>query len=108
MEPGQITWPFSTDPEAATSSLLGLRNYTEYFLSPGCYRAFCRNCGSTLLWRCEKEPEEVGITTGTIDEDLLIGEKIGCHCPGQERKGLEVGKALCEPVAGHLWFENAV
>ena len=82
--------------------------YAEYSSSSGVYRGFCNNCGSTLLWRCDKEPEEVGITTGTLDEKWLIGEKTGSDGPHQVREGLDVGKAPCDPVAGHLWFGNAV
>ena len=106
--PAKLTWPSSRDPEAGTSSPKGLDNYAEYSSSPGVYRGFCNKCGSTILWRCEKEPEEVGITTGTVDEKWLIGEKTGSDGPHQAREGLDVGKALCQPVAGHLWFGNAV
>ena len=103
VKPSQITWPSSSTPDASTSSPQGIETYTEYSSSPGVYRGFCKKCGGTILWRSEVNPEDVGITTGTIDEKLLIGD--GLH---QRRQGLEVGKALCEPIGGHLWFANAV
>ena len=86
----------------------GLETYVEYSSSPGCYRGFCKRCGATILWRGEKDPQEVGITTGTVDEKWLIGEKVGCDGPHEGREGVETGKRLCEPIAGHLWFENAI
>lgn len=85
-----------------------MKNYAEYSSSPGCFRGFCNHCGGTLLWRSEKSPQEVGITTGSIDEKSLIGSKEGCDSPHQGRQGLEVGKALSEPIGGHLWLENAI
>ena len=104
-EASQITWPKSADPSTATSQPLGQKSYAEYSSSPGAYRGFCTTCGSTLLWRSDKHPEDVGITTGTIDEEMLIGRSEGCDGP---RAGTETGKALASPEAGHLWFENAI
>lgn len=46
--------------------------------------------------------------TGSIDENLLIGSNEGSDGPHQGRQRLEVGKALREPVGGHLWLENAI
>lgn len=84
-----------------------MKTYAEYS-SSCCFRGFCHQCGGTFLWRSEKDPQEVGITTGSIDEEFLIGSNDGCDGLHQERQGLEVGKALCEPFGGHLWLENAI
>lgn len=85
-----------------------METYAEYSFSPGVYRGFCRACGSIILWRSEAGSEEVGITTGNVDEKPLTGDNEGSEGPYQGRLGLGVGKALCEPVGGHLWFANAV
>lgn len=85
-----------------------MKTYAEYSSSPGCFRGFCHPCGGTFLWRPNKDPQEVGITTGSIDEEFLIDSNDGCDGLHQERQGLEVGKALCKPVGGHLWLEDAI
>lgn len=104
----QITWPSSSNPEVTSSAPRGMKTFAEYSSSPGCFRGFCNQCGGTFLWRYRKDPQEVGITTGSVDESLLMGSNKGSDGPHQGRQGLEAGKLLCEPVGGHLWLENAI
>ena len=48
----------------------------------------------------------MGITTGTLDEGVLLGERReGCD---EDGGGRGTGKELASPEAGHLWFGNAI
>lgn len=70
-----------------------LSHYTEYSALPGCHRGFCNRCGSTILWRSDDSAGEVKIMTGTLDEDVLLGEW---------------GAVLVRPVDGQFWCRNAM
>ncbi|KAL2037453.1 hypothetical protein N7G274_009733 [Stereocaulon virgatum] len=83
-------------------------SYAEYESSPSGFRGFCDHCCSTLVWRSEKDPEEVGFTTGTLDEDVLIGKREACDGLHQGREGTETGKQLASIMGGHLWMGNAM
>ncbi|KAF8474800.1 Mss4-like protein [Kalaharituber pfeilii] len=91
--PSQITWALprshpvsaSGSPEAAVTS-----TFREYASSTGCYRGFCEQCGTTLLWRTDRKPKELEIMTGTIDEDCLME------------------KELCIPTGGQFWCKNFI
>ena len=50
----------------------------------------------------------MGFTTGTLDEEVLIGKKENCDGPHQGREGAETGRQLATMTAGHLWMENAI
>lgn len=82
--------------------------YAEYESSPSVFRGFCNRCGSTLVWRSDKDPEEVGFTTGTLDEEVLIGKREGCDGPHRGRERTETGKQLATMTGGHLWMANAI
>ncbi|KAF8917601.1 Mss4-like protein [Mucidula mucida] len=47
---------------------------TKFSATPGYVRTFCNQCGSWLSWLDTKEPERLGILTGTLDEEYLRGE----------------------------------
>lgn len=74
-------------------------------------RGFCSKCGTTLIWTSKKALKEVGITTGLMNEAVLIGTKTspeGYDVGSEKRVGEEMGKALSFPTDGNLWFKNAV
>ena len=60
-----LTW--ATWPLAVVRMLAGAPAHFES--SPGVHRSFCPRCGSTLFWqRLAREPAELDIAAGTIDE----------------------------------------
>lgn len=104
----QNTWSSSTDPEASISSLVGLKNHTEYLSMAGVYRGFCSDCGSTLLWRCEKRARrspnhDMHFGLKVVDRPTYWLRRVSSRTGGPGSR-----EALWEPVAGHLWFENDV
>ncbi|KAI9796890.1 MAG: hypothetical protein M1833_005939 [Piccolia ochrophora] len=94
LNPSQITWAKPTAPNP----------FREFNSSPGCYRGFCSNCGSSLTWRSEAEKDTIELCTGSIDEELLIGHKTG---NGVERTG-GWGKELGTPTRGNVWYQNVI
>jgi hypothetical protein len=48
-----------------------------YNSSPGHYRSFCKNCGSTLISRLDAEPNVFGFPLGILDPDPQI--RAACH-----------------------------
>ncbi|CEN62744.1 hypothetical protein ASPCAL09375 [Aspergillus calidoustus] len=50
-------------------------SYKEYVSSPGRFRGFCSLCGSSLVWRSEREGErhKYEIMLGSLDERWLKG-----------------------------------
>lgn len=79
-------------PPASQLAWLSQPTYTEFSATAGNYRGFCSKCGSTLLWRSEKE-EKVEVLTGGVDEDVLRGRW---------------GGVLAVAADGHCWGGNAV
>jgi hypothetical protein len=68
----------------------------DFHSSPDHYRGFCSACGSTLYWRehgPSGEVQELGILSGTLDEEVLLGKE---------------GKLLCEPKGGQFWCCNFI
>ncbi|KAK6359518.1 hypothetical protein TWF696_000674 [Orbilia brochopaga] len=61
VEPQRVTWTCED------------RSFREYSSSPGVFRGFCQNCGSTLSWRSLSTPAEIELFTGTLDESVLVG-----------------------------------
>ncbi|CUS13483.1 unnamed protein product [Tuber aestivum] len=80
IEPKTVTWS-SPAP-----------TYREYSASPGRFRGFCDKCGTLLTWRSEASPNEIEITTGSLDESVLK----------------EFGDILGKPVGGQYWCSNAI
>lgn len=65
----------------------------EYSHTPGRYRGFCGECGSTMYWRCPNEDgDEIEMAVGTVDEELLQ----------------EYGRELCEPSRGRYYSGKEV
>ena len=40
----------------------------EFSSSPPVLRTFCRQCGTPLTYRSDREPETVDVTTATLDD----------------------------------------
>jgi len=92
----QLQW--SSKSQKATSDPTELEEYTEYSASQGCYRGFCKVCGSTILWRSEETKGEVELMLGSVDEEYLF----------KGEGGQEIGKVLSQAVNGHFWCANAL
>lgn len=45
---------------------------SSYDSSPGKTRYFCKNCGTHVFARCDRDPDDVILRLGTIDGDLRI------------------------------------
>ncbi|KAH8808117.1 hypothetical protein F5884DRAFT_752670 [Xylogone sp. PMI_703] len=82
---------------------LSKSTYAEYNSSPGCYRAFCSNCGSPLLWISSEAKADVELAVGTFDEEFLIGKK---DPDGYFQGGY--GVALANPNGDHFYVENEI
>ncbi|KAL3468117.1 Mss4-like protein [Aspergillus heterothallicus] len=53
--------------------LSSFASYKEYESSPGRFRGFCSQCGSSLIWRSEREGErhKFEVMIGSFDEKWL-------------------------------------
>lgn len=91
--PSRVVWFSQSHPVEKTASTSELQSFAEYSATPGKYRGFCRTCGSSLTWRCEGSPDELEISTGSVDGDLLKGE---------------MGKVLGKASGGHYWCGNRI
>lgn len=69
----QVTYS-SSSSKSTSSDPKALSNYGEYSAKSGCYRGFCKICGSFITWRGDETPDEVEILLGTLDEEVLLGE----------------------------------
>ncbi|KAH8821351.1 DUF636 domain protein [Xylogone sp. PMI_703] len=99
-------------PAQISPPLNSLLAYKEFNSSPRCYRGFCGNCGSPLIWRSD-DKAHMDLYIGTIDEKWLIGEKVeGSEKQTEfgvvsERKG-GIGKLLATPNQYQYWYENVI
>lgn len=78
--------------------------YAEFNSSPGCYRAFCKNCGSTLCWTDHKLNTIVELAVGTFDEEFLVGVRDTEE--GEPHGGY--GMALANPAGDHFFIRNQI
>ena len=78
--------------------------YAEYNSSPGCYRAFCSRCGSTLSWTTHEASAIVELAVGTFDEEFLIGVRD----TEEEAPRGGYGSALANPAGDHFFIMNAI
>ncbi|KAI9889949.1 MAG: hypothetical protein M1814_004672 [Vezdaea aestivalis] len=84
LNPSQV----SIQPESP-----GQGRHLAYESSPGVLRGFCSRCGSTLYWRTEQAPNEIGILTGTLDPEVLRGPD---------------ARALTVPSGGRFWYKEVI
>jgi hypothetical protein len=54
---------------------LSQSTYAEYNSSPGCYRSFCKRCGSALAWFDHQVNTDIELAVGSIDEQFLLGDR---------------------------------
>ncbi|KXH35230.1 glutathione-dependent formaldehyde-activating enzyme [Colletotrichum simmondsii] len=88
----RVPWPMKWTSPKGTSTL------REFSITPMAKRGFCTECGSWLYYRSKGE-EWGSICLGTLDQEVLIGEK------GQ--KG-GFGAILASGLGGHEWCENEI
>lgn len=93
VSPDQLSPPFNSFP-----------TYREYPSSSGRYRGFCGQCGSSLIWRSDRESERQScdLLLGSIDERWLVGEETESGRTGG------FGKILCKPSGAQHWRGNAI
>src|ERR1700744_3346575 len=53
------------------------KTYKAYASSPGAFRGFCSNCGSSLTFNENDKPEMTEIHLGSLYEEVLCGKIIG-------------------------------
>ncbi|RDL42140.1 Uncharacterized protein BP5553_02119 [Venustampulla echinocandica] len=82
---------------------LSKATYAEYNSSPGCYRAFCKTCGSTLSWSNHSDNDEIELAVGTFDEEYLVGGRDEEDQP----KGT-YGVALANLAGDHFYVRNDI
>ena len=88
-------------PEQLDRPLNSSATYKEFESSPGRFRGFCGQCGTSLVWRSVDKERTFDLFLGTVDEKWLVGEK-GAHGDGQ------VGRMLATPNGTQFWMENAI
>jgi hypothetical protein len=88
---------------ASELNWLSKSTYAEYNSSPGCYRAFCKNCGSTLGWTDNKVNTDTELAVGTFDEEFLVGSRDAIdHSTGA------FGVALANLSGDHFHIRNEI
>ncbi|KAL3444518.1 Mss4-like protein [Aspergillus insuetus] len=65
----------SVSQDRISPPLFSFPSYTEYPSSAGRFRGFCSQCGSSLVWRSEREGErhKYELMLGSFDEPWLKG-----------------------------------
>ncbi|KAK1967315.1 glutathione-dependent formaldehyde-activating enzyme [Colletotrichum sublineola] len=93
-----VPWPLQWSAAAA-----GTPTLREYSVTPVAKRGFCDRCSSWLYYRVEGE-DRASICVGSLDEEMLIGER---RAPGGGGDGGFAG-ALVNGLGGHEWCENEI
>ncbi|KAJ7677279.1 Mss4-like protein [Mycena rosella] len=81
---------------------LAKATYAEYASSPGCRRAFCRTCGSSIGFIDLAVEGEIELTVGGFDERFLVGAR-----DARDRPLGAWGVALARP-RGHFYVRNEI
>ncbi|KAF5007333.1 hypothetical protein FDECE_6343 [Fusarium decemcellulare] len=82
-------------PKQLTPALNTFPAFKEYMSSPGRYRGFCSDCGTSLAWRSTDYTPIFDLYLGTVDEKWLVDHG-------------DVGKALATPNGTQYWLQNAI
>lgn len=93
----QITPDLSTYP-----------SYKEYRSSEACLRGFCNQCGSSLLWRTEENPDQIDVFLGTVDEKWLVEQKADIATATGQTESESIGKTLGTPMHAQYYYENVI
>jgi Glutathione-dependent formaldehyde-activating enzyme len=76
-------------------------------------RGFCSDCGSSVTFQYTEQPERIEVFLGTMDEETLLGKKVGqesCGKYGMRTTREEaLGTLLCQTTGSrNIWWENAI
>jgi len=99
---GSLVYNFHT-VTAAEVTWLSQSTYAEYNSSPGCYRLFCKNCGTPIAWTDYDINTDIELAVGTIDEEFLVGKR--------DADGKATGSfawALTNPEGDHFHIRNEI
>jgi len=77
--------------------------YAEYNSSPGCYRSFCKKCGSSLAWTNHGVNTDIELAVGTIDEQFLLGDR-----DDKDKPLGAYGITLANPDGDHFHVRNEI
>lgn len=99
---GSLVYHFHT-VTSSELSWLSRSTYTEYNSSPGCFRAFCKNCGSPLLWTDNKVNTDLELAVGTFDEEFLTGTR-----DAKDKAKGAFAMALANPEGDHHHLRNEI
>ncbi|KAJ4190701.1 hypothetical protein NW755_004915 [Fusarium falciforme] len=81
-------------PEQLTPTLNTFPSSKEYTSSPGRFRGFCSDCGTSIAWRSADCTPIFDLYLGTLDEEWLVGG--------------ETGKTLAIPNGTQYWLQNSI
>src|ERR1700753_1201424 len=86
-------------PEQFQPSLNTFPAYKEYLSSPGRYRGFCSECGSSLIWRSEDDTRTFDLYLGTVDEEWLVESEVG-----RRTADGAIASVLARPNGTQFWM----
>ncbi|KAL5597527.1 hypothetical protein FOBRF1_011320 [Fusarium oxysporum] len=82
-------------PKQISPALGTFASFKEYMSSPGRFRGFCGDCGTSLAWRSADYTPIFGLYLGTLDEKYLVGDGV-------------VAKTLATPNGTQYWMQNSI
>lgn len=82
---------------------LSKTTYAEYNSSAEYFRAFCKNCGSSIAWIDRSNDKDIELAVGTFDEEFLVGAR-----DGEDRPLGAYGVALANPKGNHYYIRNEI
>ena len=83
----------STIPAAAFRVVAGQDLLKEWESSPGYHRVFCGRCGSPILKKKDKDPEQLRFRPGTLDSDPRVKASKHLHV-GSKAPWVEIKDGL--------------
>ncbi|KAJ4311474.1 hypothetical protein N0V84_010426 [Fusarium piperis] len=81
-------------PEQITPALNTFPSFKEYASSPGRFRGFCSDCGTSIAWRSVDYTPIFDLYLGTLDQEWLVDG--------------DTGKTLATPNGTQYWLQNAI
>ncbi|KAI1027445.1 hypothetical protein LB505_005930 [Fusarium chuoi] len=82
-------------PKQINPALNTFLSFKEYTSSPGRFRGFCGDCGTSIAWRSADYTPIFDLYLGTLDEKYLAGDGV-------------VARTLATPNGTQYWLQNAV
>ncbi|KAF7353730.1 Mss4-like protein [Mycena venus] len=77
--------------------------YAEYNSSAQNFRAFCKNCGSSIAWIDRSVSKEIELAVGAFDEEFLVGAR-----DDEDRPLGAYGVALANPKGNQYYIRNEI